>query len=549
MQTLARKSAVISVAPTEFASVDKRNLAVGLYGFLAGMAFALSAPGFDQWYLAWVGMVPLILLCTSSKNKKQAFFRGVTFGAGYHVVYLNWILGLHPMDWLHFHPAFSFFIATGALLGWSFHQALLVGVFALICHSIPLTGNWLPRRVDNKMHWPALIVIPTIWVLWMSKIGNAHCLLGVPWGMLEYSQYKQLFIIQIASIIGGIGIGFLIAVFNTSIASLIATLSSRPGLQAIALKSPDRAAIQVVSIISILIVVFAAGNCRALESNFPATQTVSILQGDFNFNIFQGMHKGAKSDHVPFLSMISHCPKGLCIGSENALPSDLSQDKSVFKFLNDTAQKRNLDLIFGCVHTEWKDLKYIDLARSCAGYSLYNAAFAIAANGKPLSEKYIKRYLVPISEYTPQFFQSAKELMNLPGQWQMPSLVSGKKPVVFNLSCGSVAPLICVECLSPELACASVREGGQLLVTLGDPSFLHDSMVGKQMIALNVLRAVENRRYMVFACNTGPSAIVNPLGHITLLSDQGKEQLLVGKVGFNSRLTPFCQWFSKLGRL
>lgn len=549
MITLTRNSAERSAAPTFIAGTNRSNLIFNLASLSSGAVLALSAPGFDQWYLAWVGLAPLILLCASSKDKKQSFVRGLLFGLGYHLVYLNWVFGLHPMDWLQFSQWQSCLIAAGALTGWSFHQALMVAVFAVLCRCIPLTGSIRPRKINDRWHWPALFVIPTIWVLWISKLGNAHSLLGVPWGMLEYSQYKQLFVIQIASTIGGIGIGFLIAAFNTALACLIATLSGSYSLKAISGRRRAGAVFQLVFLILILTSVFAMSSNAVQNISWPANQTVSILQGNINFCIFRGLNKVGKTPDAPFLSMISHCPPGLCIGPENTLPPDSAADRKTSKFLMDTAKKQRLDILYSCLHTEYKTFEETQRSHNRIAFRRYNSAFSVASNGKPLSKIYKKRFLVPISEYTPQFFESLKEAMRLPSQWQGISLASGKEPVVFDLSCGSVAPLICVECMSPELAVSSVLAGGQLLVTLGDPSFLHDSMVGRQMIAINVLRAVENRRYVVFACNAGPSAIIDPAGRIVLQSAHGKEQLLVGKVGFNSEVTPFCRWFSSLGRL
>jgi apolipoprotein N-acyltransferase len=526
------------------------GLIMCLLSAFCGSVLGLSAPGFEQWYLAWFGVIPLLLLCSSSNNLKHAFLRGLLFGAGYELVYLNWVFGLHPLEWLGFNAWQSCLLAFGALSIWSMHQALLVACFAVLCRLIPVTGNFLPDKEGDRWRLPAVLVIPSIWVLWMSKVGNAHFLCGVPWGMLEYSQYKQFFVIQIASIIGGIGIGFIIVAFNVLLASLIATYSGNASFRSLACKSRILAVTQL-SVFCLIILIAFASSCNEVRAVvWPAKQTVSILQGDVNFSMFFSKHKSVCPSDIPFLNMISRCPEGLCVGSENALPYDLYAVPATCKVISETARERKLDVVLSCLHS--KDNRNLP-TNSIPGLPSLdsercNSAFAFDAGGLPAKSIYHKRYLVPISEYTPALFQFLKSFFHLPSQWKVKSLSSGKLPVVFKLSCGSVAPLICVECMAPELAVASVKAGGQLLVTLGDPSFLHDAMVGKQMIALNVFRAVENRRFVVFACNTGPSAIIDPCGRITLQSPHGKEELIVGKVGFNSQLTPFCRWFSSLGR-
>jgi apolipoprotein N-acyltransferase len=120
---------------------------------------------------------------------------------------------------------------------------------------------------------------------------------------------------------------------------------------------------------------------------------------------------------------------------------------------------------------------------------------------------------------------------------------SGRLPVVLNFERAAIAPLICFETLSPELAASSVRAGGQLLVNVSDLAWFHDSICGKQMIAFSVFRAVENRRDFIFAANTGPSAIIDSHGKIRQISSLDRTDVLTGKVGLNAQLTPFTRWY------
>jgi apolipoprotein N-acyltransferase len=97
--------------------------------------------------------------------------------------------------------------------------------------------------------------------------------------------------------------------------------------------------------------------------------------------------------------------------------------------------------------------------------------------------------------------------------------------------------------LSPELVTQSVRAGGELLVNLSDLAWFHNSMIGQQMIAFSILRAIENRRYFVFAANSGPSAIIEPTGKVIAASPKSSKATLTARVGFSSTITPFTYWF------
>ena len=112
---------------------------------------------------------------------------------------------------------------------------------------------------------------------------------------------------------------------------------------------------------------------------------------------------------------------------------------------------------------------------------------------------------------------------------------------MFCLSHGSLAPLICFETISPQLSAQSVRAGGELLANISDLAWFHDSIIGEQMIASAVLRAIENRRYFIFAANTGPSAIISMTGVISKKSAKNVQEVLTGKVALNSEISFFTR--------
>jgi apolipoprotein N-acyltransferase len=59
---------------------------------------------------------------------------------------------------------------------------------------------------------------------------------------------------------------------------------------------------------------------------------------------------------------------------------------------------------------------------------------------------------------------------------------------------------------------------------------------------MGVVRAVENRRYMVRAANTGISAIVDPYGRIEAATPMGVRTILDGTAQFRSDRTFYTQY-------
>ena len=256
----SRKKSKSTTASETFLPEDTRlkALAIAASSAIFGAIFRFS-PGAGAMVSGWFALIPLCLLVVSSPTWAQAFFRGFTFGTAYNLVYLNWYLGLHPLTWLGFSAWQSVLMAGGIWIALAVHQGLIIGLFALVSRALPLSGGFFPRKIDNKWHLPALIVVPFLWVILENKIGNAHDLLGVPWSMVEYSQYKQLGLIQIASVIGGIGVGFLILLVNVSLAGLIATISRKYSWQSLAAPTTIRSFAQVMMVAVLITSIYAWG--------------------------------------------------------------------------------------------------------------------------------------------------------------------------------------------------------------------------------------------------------------------------------------------------
>src|SRR5262245_46150091 len=70
-----------------------------LVALACGLIFGLSAPGLEQWYIAWFGLTPLLLLALRSAEPSQAAFRGFLFGIGYNLVYLFWATSVRDTVW------------------------------------------------------------------------------------------------------------------------------------------------------------------------------------------------------------------------------------------------------------------------------------------------------------------------------------------------------------------------------------------------------------------------------------------------------------------
>jgi apolipoprotein N-acyltransferase len=481
-----------------------------------GVGLGLSAPGFGQFYIAWVGLVPLLLAATSSTGMWQAILRGFVFGIAYNLTYLNWLLNLQPLDWLNFNGWQGWLLAGTAWAFVSTLQGLIVAAFSLIINKLPITGSFYPVKIGNSWKLPALITVPITWLLVTFFLGNAHDLLGVP-----------------ASIIGGVGLGCLIALSNTVVASYIATTSERFKVASLQAKDRRTAIVHIMVVVILLVGLNVYGAQRLASSKANETLTVSVLQGNINIEMERTKHRYSLDElMVRYAKMLEQCPKGLIVWTENALPTYLVDQIGTVADLTGFARRHQCDMVIGAMYHD-------------RDHTPFNSAYGITDSGELVNEVYSKRYLVPFGEYTPSAVRNMPEwILRLTNTPAGGGFGSGKTAVALPLACGQVSPLICFETLSPELCASSVRKGGQLLVNISDLAWFHRSMIGEQMIAFSVFRAIENGRYFVFGANTGPSAIIDQNGRLKELSGQEKDLVLIGKVALSSDLTPFTHWFA-----
>jgi apolipoprotein N-acyltransferase len=150
---------------------------------------------------------------------------------------------------------------------------------------------------------------------------------------------------------------------------------------------------------------------------------------------------------------------------------------------------------------------------------------------------------VPFGEYVPfrDFLWFIKPLVELVGDF---TPGDSFKPLDADKIKAGI--LICFESIFPEIARRETVEGANLLVSLTNDAWYGKSSAPYHSWAMTIFRAVENRRSLVRAANTGISGFVAPTGAVNRKSDLFTEDALTDNVALMTGQTVFSlggHWF------
>ncbi|CAA7194970.1 apolipoprotein N-acyltransferase [Chryseobacterium potabilaquae] len=181
----------------------------------------------------------------------------------------------------------------------------------------------------------------------------------------------------------------------------------------------------------------------------------------------------------------------------------------------------------------------------------FNSAVQIIPNKK--IEVYHKGKLVPGVEIFP-YMDVLKPILgdamlNLGGT--VASLGTDKERVAFSnpFNKGKMAPIICYESIYGEFTTDYVKKGANFLAIITNDSWWGVTEGHKQLLSYAKLRAIETRREIARAANSGISAHINAKGEITADTFYGDETTLFAKVNLYDSMTFYARAGDLLSRI
>jgi apolipoprotein N-acyltransferase len=454
----------------------------------SGILLILAFPNYHLSWLAWVGLVPL-LIALDGKKLTYAFVVALVCG----IVYFA-----GNFDWMFKVPGYKFY-----------HQAILTTFMGLYFGLFGLVFNFTAKRL-GPVH--AHLSAPFVWVL-LEYLRSHFFFLALPWVLLAHTQYQVRPLIQIGAIAGEYGISFLIVLVNATIA--LNVLYFFPQLRRHA--TLDQTAVSkngiiVLTLTSIGLIILALGyGAATLIRPVPQdTIQLSVLQG----NIEQSKKwdpryaKFVMDVHTELSRKASKSNPALIVWPEASTPGFVLAKKTVLNQIVSLVKETNTHYIIGSAEFP-KFVKGIP-RRSMKGG---NSALFFSPEGKVLGQ-YIKIRLYPFGEYVPYDGIIPWPEFIIP-QEKRKSQMAGKEYKLFQLAKSKFGVVICWEIAFPRLFSTFVKNGAEFMVNISNEAWFGESQFSEQFLAVCVLRAVENRIAIARAGNTGISCFIDPSGKVT----------------------------------
>ena len=216
-------------------------------------------------------------------------------------------------------------------------------------------------------------------------------------------------------------------------------------------------------------------------------------------------------------------PPALLVWPETALPFIINNNPYFNRLKKILITKRKISLLSGAPF--YKEVEDKNSQQESKILS-YNSAYLFTPEGE-ISGRYDKQHLVPFGEYVP-----LSDYLPLPGPLveNIGNFSSGRPARPLSYEGVAIGVLICFESIFPKLARNWTSNGANLLVNITNDAWFGRSSAPWQHLSMSVFRAVENRRSMARAANTGVSAVIDPLGRIMAKSSLFQPFYLVANV-------------------
>ena len=487
-----------------------------LLAVASGVLEVLVFPAPDLYWLSWICLAPLLVALATPRSDGERLSPGQGFllawvngslliaGSCYWVYHTLHVYGrLHPL------------IGAGLLVLFCLYFALPQGLFGMlfaVAARSPRLGTGL-----------ALALSPALWVA--AELVRAHT--GpFPWDLLGTSQVDNIPLARIATVTGVYGISFAVAVVNSAFALAWLLPAERRCTTLI---------VVLASALALQVGVFVK------PSPSPATRTavlvqpnIPILDANWTMELFRQTLE--ELSRLSASGPAEQASPRLVVWPESPAPF-YDRDPNLRAPMSEAAQATRSWIVAGTLGTR--------PAAPESGHrsEVLNSASLITPQGE-WTERYDKVHLVPFGEYVPfrRLLFFAESLTHEVGDF-----TPGDRRTVMRIDGHGIAVIICYEAIFPDEVREFVAGGAEVLLNISNDTWLGETGGARQHLNMARMRAIENRRWVLRATNSGITAAIDPEGRVVASAARNTATVVVAPYEFVSSTTFYTRhgdWFA-----
>ena len=526
---------------------------------LTVLLLSLSFAPFGQFYLAWVGLVPWLLMVRETKSQRGAFLWSWLAGVLFFIANMWWLAMVTAPG----------MVALMVLLGlyWAVAAVVIRGAGLL-------SERWLDRAVPAWLdaRLATVLLVPAAWVSLEWLRGNWP-LNGLPWLFLGHGQTPILAMCQVADALGVYGISFWVVAINALVALFVIDRFNFTRLVPAA-----------ATVGPLLALVLGYGVWRlsqtdqrepgpmvmVVQSNYPQSNTgekgaTQAELVDFHLSRTDMVLRLSNTPDVDLVvwseTMMPHVNRSAREALRETPAGDFLED--VYARIADLTRRHRVSLLTGAIYADKWTLRDGEPFAS----DRRNTAFFFEPGGNLREEdggRYDKVHIVPFGEYLPwkstfpfayrlflalspypaEYFltpgdESAIRPFHMPQREQEPG-----RPTQY----WSFVTPICFEDIDPLLVARMFRwmnnkpgKRADFIVNITNDGWFTFNQMPQHLQAAR-FRSIENRAPTARSVNTGISGFVDSFGRVDGLVPAGTEGTSVQRLQLDRRLTLYTRF-------
>ncbi|HEX2030714.1 MAG TPA: apolipoprotein N-acyltransferase [Actinomycetota bacterium] len=450
---------------------------------VSGLLLWLALPPADLGPLGMVALVPILAAVRGARARRGAV-AGFVFGVAFYGLLLSWLVPVTALGWA---------VLVLSLGAW------YAGAFAYVA-AVWRDGRPFRSALAVAAGWAAIEWLRSQW-----PFG------GWNWVGLGDTAHDNPLLLPLASVIGTLGLSFVIAAVSALVVAALARLP-RWGSGARLLAPAVALAVLPVAI--------------PLPAAHGEPVSVAVVQGNVPEEVGTAsrilVDRFVAENHARAHVGLAGERPDLVVWPENALDQDPTRDPALQALVTSAVRTVRAPTLVGAITTG-------------AEGRLFNENLLYGADGRIVG-RYAKNHLLPFGEYVPfrRFLGWVPDIERVRAD-----LTPGTRPGTFAIPAGWFAAIICFENAFPGEVRRVVGADESFLVVSTNNSTFGRSAAPAQHLVLSEMRAVENGRWVVHAALSGISGLISPAGEVVASTPLFEPAVLRGAVREASGRTPF----------